>query len=296
MAKRLVALVLAVVLTASLAAPAAAGAVRFNGGSFKWTSLLTALQNTSDGAVTAAFVIKRAVDDANFHGLGYLLSSTGNGVTEFGLSIEGSTNQDSLLADINGESVLRGNTPTQPTITGTIESYFLVISKAAGTSAITFSVYPKSVATWTHVTSNNTLGNQTAATMLELGAWQTGDLFNGWMAVAAFWEGEMSQANKEALVTNWRTSDLWTSAHGQPTFLTELNTATPTDLAGNASSRTTTGSAPTLDAAETMAGWNFDGTGGGGGFVPRRRSLLGVGNRVRRRRRALPLMPERRAA
>jgi hypothetical protein len=87
------------------------------------------------------------------------------------------------------------------------------------------------------------------------------EFFDGWVGVVAWWEGAMSQANKEALDNNWRTSDLWNSAHGQPTFLCECNVAgaSVTDLAGNASSPSVTGT--TLDAAETLDSWNFDGTG-----------------------------------
>jgi hypothetical protein len=237
------------------------GTLRFDGADdrLRWATLATNLLNVSDGAWTFAAGVKRATDDAAFHAFSYLLSGTGNGTVEAGLSINGS---DALQTDVDAFA------QTGPTITGTTETYFIVASKGAGSSPITYSRYVKSTTTWTHQTTAGNLVDQIAATMLELGAWQgTGDFFDGWMSVAAWWEGAMSQADKEALVANWRTSDLWTSAHGQPAFLVELNVAgaSVSDLAGNASALTATGT--TLDAAETFSSWNYNGTGAGGPAV-----------------------------
>lgn len=217
----------------------------------KWTTLAQALKDVGDGAYTGVWVLKRATDDAVFHGLGYLLSGTGNGIVEAGLSLNGS---DNLVYDGDGFPA------SNLAITGTTETYMVVVTKAAGLSPLTYSRYVKSTGVWTHH-SPGSLADQIDATMLELGAWQNGDFFNGWIGVNAWYEGAMSQAQKEALVTNWRTSDLWTSAFGQPQFLVELNAAAASlvDLAGNASGVTATGTS--LDAAETLAAWNFDGTG-----------------------------------
>lgn len=210
----------------------------------------------ADGAWTFAAAIKRATDDLNFHALSYLLSGAGNGTVEAGVSLNSG---DALLVDVPPLSA------AGPTITGTTESYFVVTSKGAGTVAPVYSRYVKSTTTWTHQTAADTVPDQIAATMLEIAAYQaTGDFFDGWIAVAAWWEGAMSQTDKEALVSNWRTSDLWNSAHGQPKFLVELNVAGAgaSDLVGNASSLSATGT--TLDAAETLSSWNFNGTGAGG--------------------------------
>src|SRR6202008_1241496 len=91
---------------------------------------------------------------------------------------------------------------------------------------------------WTHENAGSSMVDQIAATILDIGVWEgTSDPANAWIGVVAWWEGAMSDVNKEALDDNWRTSDLWLSAHGQPTFLAELNVAAGrvVDLAGNAS-------------------------------------------------------------
>jgi hypothetical protein len=73
----------------------------------------------------------------------------------------------------------------------------------------------------------------------------------------------MTNANKDANFTNWRTSDIWNNPHGRPAFLVEFNvpTANLVDLAGNASGMTVIGGAMSVDAAQTLDGWLFDGTG-----------------------------------
>lgn len=208
------------------------------------------------------WVMKRATVGVAYRAPGYLLSGTGNGVAEAGVSL---STGNRLHPDIGpGEDTAAGN----PTFASTADTYVAVISKAAGTVAPIVSRYVKSTVTWTHYTLTTTVADQIATTMIELGAWQNGDYFDGWIGVAAFWEGAMSQTNKEALVTNWRTSDVWTSAHGQPAFLSELNVAglSAVDLAGNASSITVTGTS--LDAAETLDSWNFDGTGATAPLIP----------------------------
>lgn len=221
----------------------------------KWTTLASALANVSDGACTIVIGFKLAATTgaSEFFGTGYLLSSTGNGVTEAGFSISAA---DRIYPDI-GVSEDSG----APTFTSTSEQYVGIYAKGAGTVAPVLSRYVKSTNTWTHFTYSSTVADQTAATMLEIGAWENGDFFDGWVPFMACYEGAMTQVNKEALVTNWRTSDLWTNAHGQPAFLTQGNVAgaSMTDLAGNASSITATGAS--LDAAETFNSWNFDGTG-----------------------------------
>lgn len=217
----------------------------------KWTTLTATLADIGDGAFTAAIGLKRATDDAIFHGLTYGLSGAGDGTVEQGMSLNGS---DLLVIDDGGFPA------STLAITGTTENYFIVLSKAAGNAAVTHSRYVKSTTTWTHNGPGNR-ADQIDFTMIEIGAWQNGDFFDGWVAVCAWWEGVMSQAEKEALVTNWRTSDLYSSSFGTPKFLVECNVtgASLVDLIGNASGLTVTGTS--LDAGETFASWTFDGTG-----------------------------------
>ncbi len=243
------------------------GVLSFDGvdDKLKWATLASGLANVADGAWTVAVLLRRASGSSPYPGVAYLLSGSGAGVTRAGVSMDFSW---VTIVDVDPYTVGAGSA-----LTSTTDSYMVVAAKAAGAGSVRYSVYPKAAATWTHTTSSGTLADQIAATMLEIGAWQGGDTFPGWMGLVTFWEGQLSQANVEALVTNWRTSDLWGSAHGQPKFLAELNVAAGSvvDLAGNASSLTATGT--TLDAGETLTSWNFNGTGGASPkalVVPRR--------------------------
>ena len=218
----------------------------------KWTTLAQALKDVSDGAWTLAILLKRD-GTGTFDAIAYLLSGSGVGTAEAGLSFD-STNK--TLVDVAG---LGANGPTA--LASTTSPYLIVVSKGAGSVAPRVGFKLGSGGAWTHENTDASVPDQIDATMLEIGAWEGGDPFNGHIGVVAWWEGAMSDANKEALDNNWRTSDLWTSAHGTPVFLAELNVAgsSVVDLAGNASSLTATGT--TLDAAETLDSWNFDGTG-----------------------------------
>lgn len=236
------------------------GVLRFTvGGSnrVKWTTLATPLANVGDGAFTAFWVHKRASLTNGYQALGYGLSGTVNGTAEYGLSI---TNNNAGVPNMPTMDASGAAIPTTLTEASLTEVYATAVRKAAASSAVIYSRYVKSTNTWTHE-SVAAVVDQIALTMLEIGAWQNGDFQDGWIGVNGWWEGDMTQANVQALVTNWRTSDLWTSAHGQPKLLAELNVAgaSVVDLAGNASGITVTGTS--LDAAETLSSWNFDGTG-----------------------------------
>jgi hypothetical protein len=153
-------------------------------------------------------------------------------------------------------------TPDSPSVfTSTTNIYLFALSKGAGTVAPRLAWKANAAGSWTHENLTQTCPDQIDATMLEIGAWQGGDFYHGHIGLIAWFEGAMSDADKEALDNNWRTSDVWGSAHGQPKFLVELDVAgaSVVDLAGNASSLAVTGT--TLDAAQTLDSWNFDGTG-----------------------------------
>lgn len=238
------------------------GALRFQSAStstLKWTSLASALSLVSDGAWTAAWLLKRNTNPVNFDALGYLLSGAGAGVVQAGCSIE---TTDGMVTDISSQpnsntgSVAWTFTESTPVI--------LVGAKATGTVRPTYSKYVKASTTWTHDAPSGgaTLPNGIASTMLEIGAWEGGDLLDDChIGVVAFWEGDMTNSQKQELATNWQTSDWWNNTLGTPMFLVELNVAgaSVTDLAGNASSLTVSGTS--LDAAETLTSWNFNGTG-----------------------------------
>lgn len=240
-------------------------ATRFQSSSsstLKFATLAAALANVPIGAWTFAVLLKRIVDptgSTNFDGLAYLLSGSGAGVTEAGLSLTGG---DALFSDVAGLN--NSNQGTNPfTVTGTAETYIVVGSRAAGTGTVLYDRYAKSSNTWIHNTpGGSTLPDQIAATMLEIGAWEGGDLIDdSYVGVVGIWSAAMSSTQKEELSANWRTSDWWNNSVGAPKFIAELNVAAASvvDLAQNATGLSVTGTS--LDAAETLVGWTYDGTG-----------------------------------
>lgn len=233
----------------------------------KWTTLGSDLANVSDGAWTLGVLVK-FVGLGDFNALSYLLSGAGGGTAEAGLSYSSSIT--SMLIDADGGK------PFSSVISSTANPYMFVVSKGAGTVAPRLAWKLGSGGAWTHNNSSSSMADQIDATMLEIGLWEgAADPANGWIGLVGWWEGAMSDADKEALDDNWATSDWWNSAHGQPAFLAELNVAgaSVVDLAGNASSLAVTGT--TLDAGETLNSWNFDGTGAPpGGDAPYRETYI----------------------
>jgi hypothetical protein len=223
------------------------------GGRLEFSTLAAALGNLPTGAYTMAALCKRDAM-ASTDAIGYLKSGASPGTTKAGMSPFSAT-QVSL-------DITSGCTFTVTTMTTAIR-YGFVIGKAAGTTTPRLSVKDMTTpAAIAHVNGSTTVANQTAADNLEIGSWQDADPFGGHIGLVGFWSGNMSDTDRAALFTNSRTSDWWNSAHGTPVFLAELNVAAASvvDLAGNASGLSVTATV-SLDAAETMASWNFDGTG-----------------------------------
>lgn len=220
----------------------------------QWTTLGTNLSNTSDGAWTCAGLVK--VVTSLDGGVSYLHSGTApTGSSRIGL---GMSADDHVNVDPSSGPYC----VTSGTFTDTTNPYIWVASKTSGTVAPRLGWKLGSGGAWTHVDLIGGLqANQAAATFLQIGANIGTFFFNGHIGVVAYWEGAMSDTNKETLDNNWRTSDWYTNAHGTPTFLAELNVAAGSvvDLIGNATSLTTTGT--TLDSGETLNSWNFNGTG-----------------------------------
>jgi hypothetical protein len=235
-----------------------AGVLLFDGVDdvLKWSSLGTALANVSDGAWTLAALLKGVAITplSSSDAVSYLLSGSGAGTVEAGVSFEAA---DNLVVDVSGQ-------PASGTALVDAQTYIVVAKKAAGTVRPTYDWINGPLGSWTHAApaGGAALADQVAATMLEIGAWQGGDPFDGYIGLVGWWEGAMSNAQTEALSSFWRTSDWWNHAFGQPKFLAELNVAggSVIDLAGNASSLVATGT--TVDAGESLDAWNFDGYGG----------------------------------
>ena len=230
----------------------------------KLATVSLSVANLPTDAYTLAWLTKRG-SVGTFDALGYLLSGTGNGTAELGLSFDSTASN--LLID-NGSAA-----KTNTSFTSTANPYLLVLSKATGTATPRLGWKLSSSGVWTHEDLNNPDSNQTAATMLEFFAWQNNDFFDGWIGLFGAWAGAMSDANKEKLDDNWRTSDWYNTDavghHGsKPVCLIQFNVAVASlvDLMGNVTGLVAESGSnyPTLDAAETLNGWNFDGTGASG--------------------------------
>lgn len=222
-----------------------------------FSTLAQSLKDVSDGAWTCAVLCKRTNNDADYHGASYLRSGTG--ATEAGISL---SNQDRIFADIDGEAV--GDSASLAiTATG---PHIMVLTKAAGAAAMNGWKYEQATSTWTGpIQIDASVADQIDATQLDIGSWKQSDMWEGHIGVVGWWEGAMSDTNVKTLENNWQTSDWYNNAHGTPQALFELNVAASSvvDLIGNATGRTVNG-APTLDGAQTLASWNFDGTGSSG--------------------------------
>jgi hypothetical protein len=230
------------------------GVLLFDGvnDTIKSTSLGSGLSNLSAGnAATLLWLIKAPAGDADSDGLAYLLSGAGAGTAQFGASID---NTEDIFMDLSSARTVLGTFQTNV--------YMLLISKPAGSPATCRLHWKQGAAgAWTHTNFSGTQAFTTAASMLEIGAWQGADIYgSGHQGLFAAWAANFSDANAEACDDNWRTSDLYNHAAGTPVSLIQLNTTTPTDIGSSgASSLTVNGT--TLDAAETLDSWNFDGTG-----------------------------------
>lgn len=228
----------------------------------KWLSPSAGLASVPTGAYTILWLAKRG-GTGTFDALGYLLSGSGDGTVEVGASLDSTFSN--LLID-NGSGA-KANT----FFTNTSTPYLFVLSKASGVSLPRLGWKLGSAGAWNHEDLTNTDGNNDTANALELGAWQNGDFFTGFLGVFAAWTGAMTDPQKETLGTNWRTSDSYTFSGAGITLrsLIELNQV-PASLQDLASGVLQSGlvaesgsNYPAL-AAETMDSWLFDGTGTGG--------------------------------
>jgi hypothetical protein len=216
-----------------------------------FTSLSAGLGALGQGAHTCVALVKRISDSGDFDALTYL-SISGSGINA-GMSID---NNDRIRADYDI------NTPFGPSIfTDITNPYIFALSKAAGSATPRLSWKLGSGGAWTDENLGNIVGNQGASDQLDIANWLIGDPANCWIGLVGWWSGAMSDANKHTLDTNWRTSDWYANAHGQPLFLAQLNVAAASvvDLMGHATNTIQVGT--TLDAGETLNGWNFDGIG-----------------------------------
>ncbi len=227
------------------------GVLKFDGidDELFWATITSAIGDLSTGAYTVAALTRRSAV-GNYDSMTNLLAS---GVSKGGLSY-GDAN--AVMNDHTGG-------PGQGTLIVNVATgvAIAVTGKASGTVTSRYSRFVKSSGIWSHEASPIASTNQVAANQLQIGRWQGADPFEGWIGLVGFWSGNMSDANRELLSTNWRTSDWWQNQHGTPVFLAECHVAAASvvDLAANASNYTGTGAV--LDSGESLSSFNFDGKG-----------------------------------
>jgi hypothetical protein len=220
----------------------------------RFVTLAPVLANVSDTAWTVASVFRRATL-AQWDGVTYMLDAAGT-EEEAGFSVD-DTNT------IRCDGLRGGSADFNPgLITSTTNAYATVVSKATGTVPPRRGLQDLGANTsMLHVAGNTAIADGNPASMLAMGAWEGSDLFDGWLGLVGWWQGDMTDADKELLTANRRTSDWWNHPFGQPKFLCELNISTPFDIAGNATGYTAFGGVGTIDNNETLGGWRMDGKG-----------------------------------
>lgn len=248
------------------------GVLQFNGSSnyLKWASLATALRTVPAGAWTfLAGVRHNSLVSPSWQGYEFLLSGTGNGTTQAGI---GKSDLNHLHSDVGSPSTDRFWPGLDPAID---EDTLFVASKPTGTAYANASKKVGASGAWSHAASNVQMGNKSNAVQLQLGTWQlsTVDALNGWMALVAIWNVELSEAQREACGANWRTSDIYNAHPTPPLVLLEMNVV-KTSLVnlGTASLATFTSNGTSVDATKTFDGWDFNGISAPGvdetSFIP----------------------------
>lgn len=233
------------------------GLIKFNGTTdyLKWATLASALQNTPTAAWTMLFGIKHRVLTSKYQAYGYLLSSTGNGAVQMGLSVEPTTNDP--VSDLVSSPFKFTNLDP---VAG--EDTLYVVSKATGSSIASASKKVGPTGSWATQAANVAKGNASAAAQLQLGTWQLTDMLDGWEAVVAIWNVALTQTQREACGANWKTSDIYAAHPTKPLLLLEMNVPKAALInIGTAAISTPTSVGTTLDTAETFGDWNFDGYG-----------------------------------
>lgn len=263
------------------------GVLRLNNGAtnqdLRATALASVLQNLHYGAHIVGGLIKLSVDNSNWHAVAVLEDAVTAGQANIAIERD---NSKKLVYSTEAQ-----NSQSTTTVTGTTDTWFYCCRKPDGNAAGTISLANlTTAAAMTHETGS--VVNEPAAgrtsDRLVIGHYDnTSDAFVGWQGLFFAFDfgagGSLPNDTQIAsLITNKRTSDIYNLGLGTLVCLVEFTTLTPTDLAGNATSWSASGS-PTIDSGETLAGWNFNGTGGGSptGPVLRRRRAAARGLVIR---------------
>jgi len=238
------------------------GILQFNGTSnyLKWDTLSEDLRNLPTAEWTLLFGVRHITNLNGWQGYGYLLSGTGNGLSQVGLSKSTNGGHD-LYCDREAPA---GSGFSWASLDPALNQDTLyVASKAAGSATANASKKVGSAGAWTHAAATSTGGNGLAADQLQIGAWQlsTIDLMKGYIAIVAMWNVELSQAQRAACGANWRTSDIWNAHPTPPLLLMECNVAKASLVNLGTASISGQSSNGVTVSTQTFGSWNFDGIG-----------------------------------
>lgn len=221
----------------------------------QWNTLATALADLPTAGYTVATLFKRSTA-LQWDGMTYLYNA-GLTVQYAGFSVDSS---NIVVCD----TILNGGSPQYTVAVPTAKASIIAVSKGAGTTTPRKGqINIEDATAWVHSAGSGTMDTTVSAAALGVGSFEATDLFGGWLGLVGYWNVAMTDADKELLSTARRTSDWWNHPAGQPKFLMEFNVGTGSlvDIAGNASSIATTGGVGTIDSAELLGGWRFDGKG-----------------------------------
>lgn len=224
-----------------------------NDDQLEWT-IDAAIGAIPTGAQSVAFGVRCSSIDA-WRAMPYLRTASGD-VAKCGLSWT-----NTLSQIIHDYATNPGYGDAADLVANTDLLY--VMSKATGTTTPTLSKQQKGGA-MSHTASGSTLANQTAADRMLFGRWPGGtDYYVGHAAFLAWWDVELSQSQREACGTSWKTSDVYNAVAGTPPLaLVEFNVAAANLVnIGSASISSPNHTGTSLDSGQTFSDWNFDGKG-----------------------------------
>lgn len=231
--------------------------LRFNGTSDYLRGLDV---GTLNGAMTVAMLVRRDGGSADT-----FFQTLDSGPSNALMSVRTVSDKPAMRVESEGANSIWDS--TSEWLSSTI-TYLLVMTRAAGSS--TPRLHRKDITTpgsWEHFDGTTAQANPGAADEVRIGTFHypptSGDfeLFAGDMGLLGWWDGlAMNDSQVEALDTGHHTAAWHNHAVGTPDSLTEMRSATPTDIEGLV---TWTNGGPTLTGPDPT-GWTFDGDGSGG--------------------------------
>lgn len=207
---------------------------------------------TLDGAFTMALLIDLTVANGGWQAIlaGHSNASTGQNAV-------GRTNNNHF-SGFNQSYTQDSNATTSFTILAADGWEILVAKRSSATGGVTFSKSVIGSGTWTHSVNvgASVAGSSISSGHIRIGNWQTSDPFEGYLAVAAIWDGTaLSQGDVESLDNSSATSDWYDLT---PDWLVDDSDSFATNLMTDTARTSITG---TADDANDPSGWTY-GIGG----------------------------------